>query len=477
LVSKNLKTIYMQQLFLYRKFFFAVALFLTTLMSCKKEFIELTPPTSLTPETALKSESDIATALLGTYAGLRATDFYGRTVPVLGDLMADNAYQSLLNSNRYTNFNNYLFVVSDGNVAGFWNAAYRTILRCNNIINSPLSGTVNLSQYKGEAYAIRALCYFSLVRSFARPFTDNPDGLGVPIVTTFDITVYPPRSKISQVYDLINSDLNQAYTLMTKFANSTQFSKYAAKALQAKVYLTMGDKVNAKIAALDVINNSGFTALTAANYSAFWSSMLPRTDKVETLFEVSADANNNNGFDSFSNIYSQSGYGDMLASDDFLALLSATDVRRGVFAPGTRGGSPAIFVNKFPNTFGSEISDTKIIRLSEVYLIAAEASLPANEADALTYSNFITSRRNAATIASTGTALFEEVLTERRRELAFEGERYFDLLRLKRDVVRSTNYPAAARSIIYSDYRRILPIPQTELDNNPNIRTQQNPGW
>ena len=467
----------MKQFIKYKKFFIVVAASITVLTSCKKEFVQLTPPTSLTPETALKSESDLSTALLGAYAGLRNTDFSGRTVPVLGDIMADNAYQSLLNSNRYTNFNNYLFVVNDGNVSGFWNAAYRNILRCNNIINSALSGTVNIDQFKGEAYAIRAFCYFTLIRSFARPFTDNPGGLGVPIVKKFDISLYPSRSTISEVYTLINSDLSQAFILMTKFTNSTQFSKFAARALQARVFLTMGDKVNAKTAALDVINNSGFTAVTAANYATFWGSTLPRTDKVETLFEVSSDLISNNGFDALPNIYSQSGYGDLLASDDFFALVSPTDVRKGLYATGIRGGSPATFVNKFPNTFGSEINDTKIVRLSEMYLIAAEASLPANEPDALLYSNFITSRRNAAVIASTGAALFEEVLTEKRKELAFEGERYFDLLRLKRDIIRSTNYPAAARNITYSDYRRILPIPQSELDANANIRSQQNPGW
>ncbi|MBA2250657.1 MAG: RagB/SusD family nutrient uptake outer membrane protein [Chitinophagaceae bacterium] len=456
---------------------FTVVIILFTLNSCKKSYLELTPPTSLTPQTALASESDLSTALLGGYSGLRNVDYYGRTVPLLGDLMADNAYQSLTNSNRYPLFNTYTFIPADGNIAGFWNAAYIDILRCNNIINSTITGSINVNQYKGEAYAIRALCYFTLVRYFARPFTDNPNGLGVPIITTFDVSVFPPRSKISEVYTLINADLTQAFSLMTIYKNSTQFSKYAARGLQAKVYLTMGDKANAKTAALDVINNGGFTVVTAANYVAYWNNALPRIDKVETLFEVSSDAISSNGFDALPNIYSQSGYGDFLASDDFYALLTGTDVRKGLYAAGTRGGIPAIFVNKFPNTFGTDVSDTKVLRLSEIYLIAAEASLTTNEVDALTYSNFITSRRNAPAIASTGAQLFEDIITERRKELAFEGDRYMDLQRLKRDVVRSVNFPASARTIPYSDFRRILPIPQTELDVNANIRSQQNPGY
>jgi hypothetical protein len=112
-----------------------------------------------------------------------------------------------------------------------------------------------------------------------------------------------------------------------------------------------------------------------------------------------------------------------------------------------------------------------------MYLIAAEASLPADETSAKTYVNYITSRRNASAITSTGAQLFEDIINERRKELAFEGDRYLDLMRLKRDVVRSNNYPSSARNIPYSNSRRILPIPQAEIDANPAIKGQQNPGY
>ncbi|GEO11967.1 RagB/SusD family nutrient uptake outer membrane protein [Segetibacter aerophilus] len=446
--------------------------------ACKKDFIELLPETSVTPEQALISEPDLLTALRGAYASLRAVDYFGRTVPVLGDVMSDNAYQSLTNSNRYTNFNLNNFTVADANVLGFWRSAYATILRANNIINSSLPSTTNTNQYKGEAYALRALSYFYLIQYFAKPYTESPDALGVPIVLTFDANATPPRAKVSEVYTQIISDLNAAYTNITQFTNSTQFSKYAAKGLQAKVYLTMGDYANARTAALDVINNSGFTLVTATNQATYWNTLTPRTDKLETLLEASSDANANNGFDALPNIYNQSGYGDLLASDELYSLYSATDSRKTLYTTITRGGLAGVAMNgKFPGTFGSELSDTKILRLSEIYLIAAEASVTTNPVDALTYVNAITSRRNALPIASVGAQLFEDIITERRKELAFEGQRYLDLQRLKRDVVRSSNYPAAARAIPYSNYRRILPIPQAELDANPNIRTQQNSGY
>jgi len=448
-----------------------------SLASCEKSFLELKPPTSLTPEFALATEADLQVALRGAYAGLKSTALYGRSLMVLGDMMADNTYQSALNTNRYTNFNLYNYLVTDGDVAGLWNASYSVILRANNIINSPIADNANIQQIKGEAYAIRALAYFNLVRYFGSPYTLDPSKLGVPIITTYQADLKPERAKIADVYTLINKDLTQAFTLMTKFTNSSQFSKYSAKALQAKVYLAMGDKTNAKTAALDVITNSGFTAISSAAHTGYWAGVAPRTDKVETLLEISFDAVANNAFDALSYIYLQSGnYGDMLCSSELYDLFETTDIRKSLYATGIRGGLASVFVNKY-GSFTGDHSDTKVIRMSEMYLIAAEASYPSNTADALKYVNEVTSRRGATAIASSGSALLEDIITERRKELAFEGERYLDMQRLQRNIARSKNYPAAALSIDFTNYRRIMPIPQGELDANPSIKSQQNPGW
>lgn len=451
-----------------------VVMVLTTFSSCKKSFLELDPPANLTPEQALRTEADLLVALRGAYAGLRSTAMYGRSLMVIGDMMADNTYQSVLNTNRYTLFNNYSYNLTDGDVSGLWSTAYGIILRTNNIINANVSGaTVN--QIKGEARTIRALCYFNLVRYFARPFTDNPAGLGVPIVTVYNADLKPGRNTVAEVYAQIHADLNSAYNLMTTYSNSSQFSKFAARALQARVFLTQNDKANARTAALDVINNGGFTLITAAGHGAYWANPVIRTDRVETIFEVSADAVANNAFDALSYIYSQAGnYGDMLCADDLYASFEAADVRRALYATGVRGGLPSVFVNKYPNFVGDH-SDTKVLRLSEMYLIVAEAA--ANETEALTYVNAITAQRGATAIASTGTTLFNDIMAERRKELAFEGERYMDMQRFKLDINRGANYPAAARAVPYANFRRVFPIPQTEIDVNPTIKAQQNPGW
>jgi hypothetical protein len=450
-----------------------------TFTSCKKEFLDLKPYSSVPNADALKSEADLQVALRGIYASLRGVDVFGRTAPVLGDLMGDNIYQSAQNSNRYTNFNQYVQNVTDANAQGMWTQAYNTILRCNNIINSPLSGNANINQYKGEAYAIRALNYFNLVRFFAKPYTEDPTAFGVPIITTFDYTLKPGRAKVSEVYALILADLAQAYTLMTQFTNSSYFSKYAAKALEAKVHLTKGDYPNALIAANDVINNSGFTVVSAANYGAYWGNPAPITTKVETLFEVSSDAVGNLAFDALGYIYNQGGYGDMICSDDLANLYSATDVRKtAVLQAGTRASLPAWFVRKYLN-IATDRDDTKILRLSDVYLIAAEASAPVNETNARNFLNYVVTRRDASFTGyiSTGVALVSDIITERRKELAFEGDRFHDLNRLKLPINRSTNYPASARTIAYPFDKRLLPIPQVETDANPTIKAQQNAGY
>src|SRR5690606_41474074 len=118
---------------------------------------------------------------------------------------------------------------------GRWQNAYRVIDMANEIINSTTNGSeANINHYIGVAYAIRALLYFELVRFFARPYTDNPAGPGVPLVLAFDIDAKPARATVEEVYTQILADLDQAYSLMTLARSTGRLSKYAAKSLAAK---------------------------------------------------------------------------------------------------------------------------------------------------------------------------------------------------------------------------------------------------
>ena len=450
------------------------------LSSCSEDFLDKEPYTEVKTTDALLTDTDVLTALNGTYSGMHTIDLYGRSIPLLGDLLADNTYVSAKNAGRYLEFEGYFFTRNSGNITNMWSDAYTVILRANNIINSQQSEDSDqekVAQYKGEAYAIRALMYFELVKFFSEPYTADPGDLGVPIVLESDITAEPTRNTIGEVYEQIQSDLSQAYSLMNSFSNSGRFSKYAARALQAKVNLYMGEGHYDKALeyAEDVIKNSGFSLVKYPDVVDYWSNPITSTNKGETLFEVIATETDNLGTNELGYIYHQDGYGDVLTTADVYDLYSDDDARKDLIIVGARGTTdvPAYIVNKYSNVSGDR-DDKKVLRMSEVYLIAAEAAYRlGNEVKALEYLNDLVEQRDPTLVyTSTGAQLLEDIILERRKELAFEGDRLHTLDRLNRDITDRPDGPAVVE---FSNFMRVFPIPQAELVANKNIT--QNPGW
>ena len=453
--------------------------------SCKKSFLDLKPYDSVEADAAITNLADMQAALNGVYGNLTSSNLYGRTIPLFGDLAADNVYISSVNSNRYLDFFQINYTVANGNAQGIWQSAYSTILRANNVINSSLEASPDVNQLRGEALSVRALMYFELVKFFAKPYTVDPNGLGVPLILEYNPKVKPPRNTTKEVYTQIEKDLTDAIGLLTKTKTSGFFTKYAAKALLARMYQFKGDWSNALTTAQDVINNSGYRILQIDEVVPFWENNTDRNDKLEVLYEVVFDANNNAGNSSLPYFYDQSGYGDALATESLYSLYSNNDVRKNWFIVGspTRGANAKV-VNKYPNAGSVDKDEFKVLRMSEVYLIAAEAAYQTgNESLARTYLNGVATKRVAGFTGytSTGTALLDDIMLERRKELAFEGHRYWDLARYNKDVVRvnlAGNYPGNVPLLFAAtNFRRVLPIPQAELDANPAIRTQQNTGY
>jgi len=451
------------------------------LWSCGENFLDQVPYDSVNSDVAIRTESDMSNAVNGIYSGMRSSNIYGRTFPFINDVMADNVYISTANSGRYIAQNTYALNSQDSYFTNLWLQAYTDILRANNVINATITSTTNAAQYQGEALTARAIHYFDLVRMFAKPYTTDSTGLGVPLVLTYDPLAKPGRNTVAQVYAQIVSDLNKGFGQMTVSKNSSYITKYVAESVLAKVYLYKGDYASAKAAALDVVTKGGYTLADSATYVAYWNNPAPRTDKVETIFEISSDNVNNAGSDALANMYSQSGYGDGMASSDLYNLYSDRDVRKKLIIVGKRSGNDALIVNKYQNVSNNnDKDDFKIIRYADVLLILAESYYrTGDETNALKYLNMVAQKREPSLKAYTftGAALLDAIITERRKELAFEGDRFSDLNRLGRDITRSAQYPSAARSIPFSDYRRVLPIPQDEINANPAIRGQQNPGY
>ena len=460
-----------------------VLISLIILSSCGKDLLDKQPYISVPVASSIKTVDEMSAAVNGVYGSMKISSISGRSIPMMGDLMADNVYISSQNSGRYLSQNNYSYINSSAETNGIWRDLYAVIKNANNVINaevpsSPLTDATR-DQLRGEAITLRAWSYFELIRHFGKPYTVDPNSPGVPIVTSFDQNSKPTRNKVSEVYTQIINDLTQAYTLMTVTNKSSAYiNKYVAKGLLAKVYLYMGDWQKAKDAALDVVTNGGYTIVSAANYVAYWKNPVPTSTKVETMFELSLDAATNNGTNALAYMYDPAGYGDMLATNDLNNLYTATDIRKSFIIPGIRGGSAVLIVNKYQNGSNTDKDDVKMMRISEIVLILAEAYARLNdETNARAQLNSVATKRDPSFTGytSTGAQLIEDIITERRKELAFEGERYHDLQRLNRVINRTPQHPASAQTITTDNFRRIQPIPLAETDANPNIG--QNPGY
>lgn len=463
---------------------FLLALFLLG-TSCQKSFLDREPYGGLPTDQAITTQDDMETALNGIYSAIRDPKLFGRSIPLIGDLLSDNVYISAdENSNRYLEFMNINYTVNNGTARDIWQTAYNAILNANNVINCDLQGTDEIDQFRGEALTLRALLYFELVKHFCRPYTVVGAGaLGVPIVLDYDPFRKPSRNTLGEVYTQIENDLIAALPLLKFQRSSGYFTAYAAEALLARMHQYKGEWADALAAAEDVIDNSGYSLLTLGQVENYWKSNTPRNDGTETLFEIVNDLVGNGDIDALAYFYDQAGYGDALAAQSLYNLYSPTDVRRELiltFSP-TRGNVKV--VNKYPNSTQPDKDEVKIIRMSEVFLIAAEAAYQtSNEPLARIYLNAVAMERDPVFggYVSTGTALLSDILLERRKELAFEGHRYWDIARYNQNVTRvnlAGNYVGYPLTVSNTNFRRILPIPQAELDANPSIRTQQNPGY
>lgn len=448
--------------------------------SCSSSFLNLAPNDAIDEGEALNSDADLSTAVLGTYAGLRSSFLYGRGLGILGDLQADNILIANYNSGRYTSNWTYTVVNNNADFLGLWQNAYRVILRANNIINANPQNVTSqeaVNHYKGEAYALRALMYFNLANTFGRPYTDSPAGLSVPLVLSGDINGQPKRNTTTEVFDKIVSDLDSAYLLMSEDHGSGRLSKYAARGLAAKVQLFKGTAASNQLAlqyAQEVIDESAISLVGLADYISYWSNTSAQANaaRTETLFEVVSDNVDNIGTDELGYLYSPDGYGDAYATSSFYNTFSDDDVRKSFLTPGQKQGQSVVVVSKYQDLVNYD--NKKVLRLSDVYLIAAEAAYSlGNEALAKSYLNTLVEQRYTnPSLTETGGALFERIISERRKELAFEGDRFSTLNRLKRDI---PNRLSNNGTLTYDDYRRIAPISETEISRNPNL--EQNPEW
>ncbi|UNY99167.1 RagB/SusD family nutrient uptake outer membrane protein [Zhouia spongiae] len=452
--------------------------------SCSSDFLEIDPEQNVAAENAVTDINTLQTAINGVYSKLQSADYYGRTMYVIPELMADNLFLSSRNTGRYIDYDSFIVSEEDTFADNTWNILYEVIVNANRAIAGgekleaiSTGQQEQIDQLVGEGYALRALAYFDLIRLFAQPYNFTPDAshTGVPIVNTVnEDEVSPARNTVQEVYSQINLDLNSAINKMKITKKDGRFSKNAAKALAARAFLYQEDFVNAIKYSTEVIDSGDFSLVTNDAYNSIWEDKF----NPESIFEIVNTIADNEGSNSLGHYFDPDGYADALVTDDLFNLYAPGDKRLSVIVEGAKSGAEesALFVGKFPK--GTSHDDNiRILRLAELYLIRAEAYAKTNKiAEAQTDINTISSRGdiNSAPISDTGEALTDRILLERRKELAFEGHRLFDLNRNKKDVriIQSENIINAS----YPNDKFILPIPLNELNANPNIEPQ-NPGY
>lgn len=452
--------------------------------SCGENFLEIDPEQNVAAEGAVVDINTLETAVNGVYSLLQSSDYYGRSMFVIPELMADNLYLSLRNTGRYLEYNNFVVSREDSKAEGTWNAIYKVAVNATRAIEGgeemleEFPGQKDkIKQLIGEAYALRALAHFDLVRLYAQPynFTDDASHPGIPLITEVNRNeIAPSRNSVGEVYEFIEADLEKAISDMTEEKQNGRFSVYAAYGLAARVALYEEDNEKAITYSSKVIDSGIFSLIPHTDYMDLWKEDF----NSETLMEVINTASDNAGTNGYGHFFDVTGYADALVTEDLVNTYSEDDARRQAFLEGSKPSAEdhAFFVNKFPRGTQHD-DDVKILRLAEQYLIRAEAYVKMGEDDlAQEDLQEVVNRAdpNAAEITKTGKALLDRILLERRKELAFEGHRLFDLNRNKRGI----NIIVGPGDVIEASYPNdhfILPIPLSEVNANPEI--QQNIGY
>lgn len=496
------------------------AILAASLSSCVNDWLDVAPSDGTDADAALTSSSDLDAARTGMYKALKGNssfvDYYGQQFFVYGDVHAGDDYQynNIGGSNRasfyydmnYQTASEFTSSTSSSNVA--WKSPYIVIGRANRIIAAAEGGALSdaaeakatIDQYAAEAKVLRALAHFDLVRIYGKPYTeDQGASLGVPLVTeVLESNAKPARSTVAEVYTQVVKDLTEAIS-SNALATETEpgyVSVWGAKAILSRVYLNMGDYANALSVAEDIIKNSGAALWTRDQYFKAWDASTP--NESEFLFRLNvAGSDDNNDLNGIGNLQQRDGYKEMVATKKFVDMLTSDpkDVRNDMFLPAKAEkevavyGTNKVFLNKLRGQGGNlrNVTIVPIIRLSEVYLTAAECAFRNNDkTKAVEYLNDLVKNRTTteASLATVDNITLDRILIERRKELIGEGQRYFDALRNNETITRYTSeadkgwhqtLSKEAQSFNRDYFKAIAAIPQAEINANPNIK--QNTGY
>lgn len=456
------------------------------MVSCEG-FLEKGPILQQSTELTLSTYSGLSSATMGAYSYLASTTWYGGDRILESEMRSGNGIKALAHtSNRYMTEYNWNYT-SDA-TSSLWAYGYYTIARCNNVIDN-LEGkeepgvvsTQDLNNLKAECLFIRALAHLDMVLLYAQPYTYKKDGLGVPVVLHTEPDARPARNTVAEVYAQVEADLLEAekiispsYTHPGVADKKASVSLDAIRALLSRVYLYMGKWNECAEYATKVIDNKNYKLWTADEYADVWTNEVGGS---EVIFEVYIDISNNSNENPSYMTYPEGAYGDCLTSLDLYNSYDEGDVRLDCFIQDSKGNEGLYWTTKYAGKgiTTPDANNTVVLRLSEMYLNRAEATVNGakSSASAVSDLNAITSNRGASAYTSVGMA---DIRAERRKELAWEGHYFFDLARWNQPCNREANsfLQDKNRNIPFPDYRWALPIPKRELEVNESLIQNDN---
>jgi hypothetical protein len=468
--------------------------------SCSKSNLDLSPYNAVEATEAFNTENDVNLAVNGMYYGLRtnaapaattsAASYYIGTWNIYADALADNLTSSPAGRGTLGDIYRWQYTASSNN-STFFAAGYAITRRANAILENigKFSGAF-ADNAKGEALAVRAMTYFDMSRMFSKTYQNATDAdFTLPYVTSTDKDAKPASEPLKGFYDKILADLNAALPLINATNGVGRLNKAAVSGLLSRVNLYKGDWA-ATIAAANNALGTTPNLPSIANFPLIWK------DETESgvLFKIintTVDNVNNQGVN-YSQLQNGQIKSEFVVEYNFNKLFTPADIRTSTYIKTSLLGN-TLYNNVVKYTGGTGkplgVQDAKVLRTAEVLLNRMEAYYRSgNEGAALIDLNLL--KRNRYTgfvdLSLSGQPLLDEILKERRLELAFEGDRFWDLKRRNEGVTRDgtkgeqadgtgTPYPSVFLTLPAGDTRFQFPYPFSETNFNPNLR--QNPGY
>lgn len=429
---------------------------LVMMASCGK--LDPQPTQSVNAEDAITTAADLNQALTGCYDALQLSGFYGRHSVFAAELASDNANATgTIMEYNDIDLNNML---SDNSIVeSIWYNSFIMINRVNNVLYY-LPNVDNIEQsyadeVTGELYFLRSLAYFNLIRYFG----------DVPLKTTPTLSIDDldaPRESVSNILNQIIPDLEFA---MENIGNTdpAKASAGAAEALLAKVALYALDYEKAILHASNVIDNYNYTLVN-------FGDLFGEASVAESVFEVNYSEQDKNRMAEYALPTSLGGRYEVSPTEELLTKYDAGDIRFNISFAGIGEAPYCIKYDQISN------GDDKVyvIRLAEMYLVRAEARIKIEESDLSLINSDINAIRERATLLPVGLSSYNdlenEVLLQRQLEFAFEGHRWFDLIRNNRAI--------EMLETVNSTDQLLFPIPLAEINTNTLINAaDQNSGY